>query len=100
MPLIVEGRAADELTEEGRRRNVFLGNRDKVLEEFEESVRLGIFLAELRHFLQDRLRVALEHRELEDEGRVEHLIGFLLEGIHPFLLTANDGRTAGDSLLR
>ena len=100
MPLIMEGRATDELTQERSRRDIFLGYRDEVLEELQEAVRFRIFLAELRHFLQYRLGVTLEHSEFEDKRRVEHLIRFFLERVHPFGLTAYHRRTTGNSLLR
>ena len=62
-------------------------------------MRLGIFLAELRHFRKNRFGMPFEHSELEDQCGVEHHIRFLLERVHPFLFTANDGRTTGDGLL-
>ena len=71
MPSIMERRTTDELAQERSRRNLFLGNRNKVLEELKQTMRLGIFLAELRYFRQDRLRMTFQYRELEDQGRVE-----------------------------
>ena len=99
MPSITERRTTDELAQERCRRNLFLGDRNKVLEELKQTMRLGIFLAELRYFRQDRLRMTFQYRELEDQGRVEHHICFFLERIHPFLLAAYNRRTTCDSLL-
>ena len=67
MPLIAEGRTADELTQEGCRRNIFLGDRNEVLEELQQSMRLRVFLAELRYLLQYRFGVTFEYGEFEDK---------------------------------
>ena len=52
-----------------------------------EAVRLGIFVAVLRHFGEDRFGVALEYRQFEQQRGVEHDIRFLLERVDPLLFT-------------
>ena len=98
VPLIAEGRATDELTKEGCRRNLTFRYWYEILQEFQQPMGFRIFLAELRNLLQDRFSMAFEHRELEDQGRVEHDIRFFLERINPFHLSAYNGRATGDRL--
>ena len=42
--------------------------------------------------------MAFEYRQLEEQGGVEHHVGFLLEGVNPLLFSSHDGRATGDGL--
>ena len=100
VPLVAEGRTADELAEERGRRNFLLRYRHEILQEFEQSMRFGILLAEFGYLGEDRFSMAFEYRELKDQCGVEHDVRFLLEGIYPFGLAPYDRRASRNSLLR
>ena len=40
--------------------------------------------------------MAFKDSQLEEEGRVEHHVGFLLEGVNPFFFAPHDGGATGD----
>ena len=61
-------------------------------------MRFGIFVAKLWYFGKDRLGVAFKDSQLKEQSRVEHHVGFLLEGVNPFLFAPHDGGATGDGL--
>ena len=63
-------------------------------------MRFGVFVAEFRHFGKDGFGVAFKDSQLEEEGGVEHYIGFFLERVNPLLFSPHDGGATGDGFSR
>ena len=63
-------------------------------------MRFGVFVAELGYFGKDGFGVAFKDSQLEEEGGVEHHIGFFLERVNPLLFAPHDGGATGDGFSR
>ena len=100
---ILEGLTADELAEDGGRRDagdLFRGEGDDVLEELQQTLRIGIGRRIRADTAQEGLRIVLEHRELENVRGIEHGIGIFLEREDVAVLSAADAAPAQEGIFR
>ena len=81
---------SDKASHERRARNILVRHRNEIVQEHEEPVGFSVFRAVLGNGGEYRLRVAPEHGELHEIGRVEQHVGVFLVGIYPLHLGAPD----------
>ncbi len=75
----MERTAAQELSQQGSRRQIIIRYSLEVLQELKQAVSLSILLTILRNLLQQRLCLHLDYSQLIKHRRIEHGIGILLD---------------------
>ena len=92
--LIFEAAATDKLTQDRRGRYLRRVDWLEVIEEFEQSLCLGILGYGVRHLAQFWLDKLAQYGNLVEERAVEHHIGILLIGEDVLVLASTHARPA------